>query len=80
MEWVTLVRLIGGTLVLWFMGSSRPVAGGEGEPGRLATAAFGLGVVWSGVWLLSASSTRRRSPGVHHADPPGRDIAGVLAR
>ena len=81
-EWVTLVRLIGGTLVLWFMGSfAGRLRAAEGEPGRLATAAFGLGVVWSGVWLLSAffnsASILLAST---YADPAGSRIAGVLAR
>src|SRR5258706_225261 len=54
-EWVTFVRLVAGTLVVWFMGSlAGRLRTAEGEPGRLATAAFGLGVVWAGVWLLSA--------------------------
>jgi hypothetical protein len=81
-EWVTFVRLVGGTLVLWFMGClAGRLRHAEGEPGRLATAAFGLGVVWAGVWLLSAffnsASILLAST---YADPAGSRIAGVLAR
>ena len=81
-EWVTLVRLVGGTLILWFMGS---LAGrlrvAEGEPARLATAAFGLGVVWAGVWLLSALfNSASILLASSYADPAGSRIAGVLAR
>ncbi len=81
-EWVTFVRLVGGTLVLWFMGSlAGRLRTAEGEPGRLATAAFGLGVVWAGVWLLSAlfnSASILLASG--YDDPAGSRIAGVLAR
>jgi hypothetical protein len=81
-EWVTFVRLVGGALVLWFMGS---LAGrlrlAEGEPGRLATAAFALGVVWAGVWLLSAFfNSASILLAANYGDPAGSRIAGVLAR
>ncbi len=81
-EWVTFVRLAGGTLILWFMGT---LAGrlrvAEGEPGRLASAGFGLGVVWAGVWLLSGffnSAAIRLA--ADYGDPAGSRIAGVLAQ
>jgi hypothetical protein len=81
-EWVTLVRLVGGILVLWFMGS---LAGrlrlAEGGPGRLASAAFGVGVIWAGVWLLSAFfNSASILLAVTYDDPAGSRIAGVLAR
>lgn len=81
-EWVTFVRLVGGTLMLWFMGSlAGRLRTAEGEPGRLATAAFGLGVVWSGVWLLSAFfNSASILLATEYADPMGSRIAGVLAR
>jgi hypothetical protein len=81
-EWVTLVRLVGGTLVLWFMGSlAGRLRAVEGEPGRLATAAFGLGVVWAGVWLLSAFfNSASIFLAADYANPSGSRIAGVLAR
>ena len=81
-EWVTLVRLVGGALVLWFAGT---LAGRlrmvEGEPGRLAGAAFGPAVVWAGVWLLSAlfnSSAIMLATG--SGDHAGARLAAVLAR
>ena len=53
----------------------------EGEPGRLATAAFGLGVVWAGVWLLSGFfNSASILLATSYADPAGARIAGVLAR
>jgi hypothetical protein len=81
-EWVTLARLVGGTLMLWFMAAlAGRLRSAEGEPGRLATAAFGLGVVWAGVWLLSAlfNSTSILLASTY-ANPAGSRIAGVLAR
>lgn len=81
-EWVTFVRLVGGALVLWFMGSlAGRLRAAEGEPGRLASAAFGLGVVWAGVWLLSAFfNSASILLAADYADPAGSRIAGVLAR
>jgi hypothetical protein len=81
-EWVTMVRLVGGVLVLWFMGSfAGRLRVAEGEPGRLASAAFGLGVVWAGVWLLSAFfNSASIFLAADYGDPAGSRIAGVLAR
>jgi hypothetical protein len=80
-EWVTLLRLIGGTLVLWFaalLGDRLRLL--EGEPARLAETAFGLGVVWAGVWLLSAFfNSASIMLAADYADPAGARIAGVLA-
>lgn len=80
-EWVTLMRLIGGTLVLWFaalLGDRLRLA--EGEPARLAETAFGLGVIWAGVWLLSAFfNSASIMLAADYADPAGSRIAGVLA-
>lgn len=54
-EWATALRVMGGIMVIWFMGS---LAGrlrlAEGEPARLGSIAFGIGVVWGALWLLSA--------------------------
>jgi hypothetical protein len=81
-EWVTLVRLVGGALILWFMGSfAGRLRIAEGEPGRLANAAFGFGVVWAGVWLLSAFfNSASILLAANYGDPAGARIAGVLAR
>ncbi len=79
-EWITLTRLVGGTLVLWFsalLGDRLRLA--EGEPARLAETAFGLGVVWAGVWLLSAFfNSAAIMLAADYADPAGARIAGVL--
>jgi hypothetical protein len=54
-EWATALRVMGGIMIIWFMGS---LAGRlrlvEREPARLASIAFGIGVVWGALWLLSA--------------------------
>lgn len=81
-EWVTLMRLLGGALVLWFAGT---LAGrlrlAEGEPGRLTGAAFGPGVVWAGVWLLSAFfNSSAILLATSYRDPAGARLAGLLAR
>ena len=80
-EWITLMRLVGGTLVLWFaalLGDRLRIA--EGEPARLAETAFGLGVVWAGIWLLSAFfNSASIMLAADYANPAGARIAGVLA-
>jgi hypothetical protein len=81
-EWVTMARLVGGILMVWFMGSfAERLRAAEGGPGRLASAAFGLGVVWAGVWLLSAFfNSASIFLAADYNDPAGSRIAGVLAR
>jgi hypothetical protein len=81
-EWVTLVRLVGGALVLWFAGT---LAGRlrrvEGEPGRLAGAAFGPAVVWAGVWMLSALfNSSAILLATNSGDHAGARLAALLAR
>ena len=80
-EWMTFLRIVAGLMVIWWMGS---LAGrlrlAEGEPGRLATIAFGVGVTWGGLWLLSAflnSATLLLA--FDYADPAGARMAGALA-
>jgi len=84
MKWesVTFVRLVGGTLVLWFMGA---LAGWLRSPddrrARLSTVTLGLGVVWAGVWLLSGFfNSASILLATTYADPAGSRVAGVLAR
>jgi hypothetical protein len=80
-EWVTLLRLVGGTLVVWFAALlGDRLRSLEGEPARLAETVFGLGVVWAGVWLLSAFfNSASIMLAADYADPAGARIAGVLA-
>jgi hypothetical protein len=81
-EWVTFVRLVGGTLLLWFMGAlAGRLRTAEGDGGRVATAAFGLGVVWAAIWLLSGFfNSASILLATTYADPGGSRVAGVLAR
>jgi hypothetical protein len=81
-EWITFVRLLGGALVLWFSGSlASRLRRAEGEPARLTTAALGLGILWSGVWLLSAFfNSASIMLAAEYGDPAGARVAAVLAR
>ena len=83
MKWelLTLVRLVGGVFVLWFAGThAGRLRAIEGEPGRLAGAAFGPGVVWAGVWLLSAMFNSTSIEMAAVGDDAGARLAGLLAR
>jgi hypothetical protein len=81
-EWATALRLMGGLMIVWFMGS----LGGrlrliEGEPGRLASIGFGIGVLWGGVWVLSAMfNSAAILLATRYQDPDGARLVGVLAR
>jgi hypothetical protein len=81
-EWVTFVRLLGGILVVWFTSSlAERLRAAERRTGRLAEAAFGLGVLWAGVWLFSAFfNSASILLAADYNDPGGARIAGVLAR
>lgn len=83
MKWelVTLVRLLGGMLVLWFAATlADRLRLAEGDPGRLAETAFGLGVLWAGIWLFSAFfNSASILFAADYSDPAGSRIAGVLA-
>jgi hypothetical protein len=81
-EWATALRLMGGIMIVWFMGSlSGRLRLIEGEPGRLASIAFGIGAIWGTVWILSAMFN---SLGILLAtlydNPDGARLLGVLAR
>lgn len=80
-EWVTLLRLVGGLMIVWWMGS---LAGrlrlAEGEPGRLASIAFGVGTLWGAVWLLSALlNSAAILLATDYSNPAGARLAGTLA-
>jgi hypothetical protein len=81
-EMITLVRLIGGALVLWFAGTlTGRLRVIEGEPGRLAVAALGPAVVWAALWLLSALfNSTSIELATTYDDPAGARLAGELAR
>jgi hypothetical protein len=81
-EWATALRVMGGLMIIWFMGS---LAGrlrmAEGEPGRLSSIAFGLGVVWGAIWLLSAMfNSAAIVLAAQYQDPAGARLTGILAR
>jgi hypothetical protein len=81
-EWATALRVMGGLMIIWFMGS---LAGrlrmAEGEPGRLASISFGVGVVWGALWLLSAMfNSAAILLATEYANPAGARILGIVAR
>jgi hypothetical protein len=81
-EWATALRVMGGLMIIWFMGS---LAGrlrmAEGEPGRLSSIGFGLGVVWGAIWLLSAMfNSVAIVLAAQYQDAEGARLAGILAR
>ncbi|MGH9201336.1 MAG: hypothetical protein ACRD2A_08880 [Vicinamibacterales bacterium] len=81
-EWATALRVMGGVMIVWFMGS---LAGrlrlAEGEPGRLASISFGIGVVWGAIWLLSAMfNSAAILLASQYQYPEGARLAGALAQ
>jgi hypothetical protein len=84
MRWesATALRVTGGIMIIWFMGSlASRLRLAEGEPGRLASIGFGLGVVWGAVWLLSAMfNSAAIVLAAQYQSPAGAKLAGVLAR
>jgi hypothetical protein len=81
-EWATALRVMGGLMIIWFMGS---LAGrlrmAEGKPGRLASISFGVGVVWGALWLLSAMfNSAAILLATEYANPAGARILGIVAR
>jgi hypothetical protein len=80
-EWATALRVLGGIMLIWFMGS---LAGrlrmAEGEPGRLASIGFGIGVVWGSVWLFSAMfNSAGLMLAIYYLNPEGARLTGALA-
>jgi len=80
-EWATALRVMGGIMIVWFMGSlSSRLRLAEGEPGRLSSIAFGIGTIWGAVFLLSAMFNSAAI--VLSADyqfPAGARLAAILA-
>ena len=81
-EWATALRLMGGLMIIWFMGSlSGRLRLIEGEPGRLASISFGLGVLWGGVWVFSAMfNSVDILLATLYNHPEGARLSGVIAR
>ncbi len=80
-EWATALRVMGGIMIIWFMGSlASRLRMAEGEPGRLASIAFGIGVVWGSIWLLSAMlNSSAIVLAAQYQNPAGSRLAGALA-
>lgn len=80
-EWATSLRLMGGLMIIWFMGSlSGRLRLAEGEPGRLASIASGVGTVWGAVWILSAMfNSAAILLATQYQNPAGARVAAVLA-
>jgi hypothetical protein len=81
-EWATALRVMAGVMIIWFMGS---LAGrlrmAEGEPGRLASIGFGIGVVWGAIWLLSAMlNSAAIVLAAQYQNPAGALLFGILAQ
>ena len=83
MSWesATALRVMGGIMIIWFMGSlGSRLRMAEGEPGRLASIASGIGIVWGAVWLLSAMlNSSAILLATHYQFPMGARLAGALA-
>src|SRR5262245_50047775 len=81
-EWATALRVMGGIMIIWFMGSfAGRLRMAEGEPGRLASIAFGIGVVWGAIWLLSAMfNSAAIVLAADYQFPAGARLAAILAR
>jgi hypothetical protein len=53
----------------------------EGEPGRLASIAFGIGTIWGAIWLLSAMfNSAAIVLAADYQFPDGARLAAILAR
>jgi len=80
-EWATALRVMGGIMIIWFMGSlASRLRMAEGEPGRLASIAFGIGVVWGAIWLLSAMlNSSAITLAANYQNAAGSRLAGTLA-
>ena len=80
-EWATALRVMAGIMIVWFMGSlGGRLRMAEGQPGRLASIGFGIGVIWGAVFLFSAMFN---SVGIvlaaQYQLPEAARLAGILA-
>ena len=80
-EWATALRLLGGIMIIWFLGSlAARLRLAEGEPGRLAQIGFGIGVAWGAIWLVSAMfNSAAILLATIYQNPAGARLAGVIA-
>jgi hypothetical protein len=81
-EWATALRIMGGLMIIWFSGSlASRLRLAEGEPGRLASIAFGLGVLWGSIWVLSAMfNSVAILLGTQYQNVEAARLTGVLGR
>jgi hypothetical protein len=81
-EWATALRVMGGIMIIWFMGSlASRLRLAEGEPGRLSSIAFGIGTVWGAIWLFSAMfNSAAIVLAATYGAPEYARFAGILAR
>jgi hypothetical protein len=79
-EWATALRIMGGLMIIWYAGSlSGRLRLAEGEPGRLASIAFGLAVLWGSIWVLSAMfNSAAIVLAAQYNHPEGARLAGAL--
>jgi hypothetical protein len=80
-EWATALSVMGGIMIVWFMGSlASRLRLAEGEPGRLASIAFGIGTIWGAIWLLSAMfNSAAIVLAADYQFPAGSRLAAILA-
>jgi hypothetical protein len=81
-EWATALRVMGGIMIVWFMGSlASRLRLAEGEPGRLASIGFGIGTVYGAIWILSAMfNSAAIVLAADYQFAAGARLAAVLAR
>jgi hypothetical protein len=80
-EWATALRVMAGIMIVWFMGSlGGRLRMAEGEPGRLASIGFGIGVIWGAVFLFSAMfNSVAIVLAAQYQLPDAARLAGILA-
>jgi hypothetical protein len=81
-EWATALRVMGGIMIIWYMGSlTGRLRLAEGEPGRLAWIALALGTTWGALWVLSAMfNSAAISLAADYRFASGARLAAILGR